>query len=82
MTPRFSVGILRRFGISFRSYPQASQNKNDYCFVKPEDGIENYPETSYHSCDITPRRNPKALEHQLRRGESRKVVCCFHYPLQ
>jgi hypothetical protein len=28
--------------------------------------MENYSETSYHSYDITPRHNPKALEHQIR----------------
>ena len=38
-------------------------------FIKPEDGIEGYPETPYLSYNIRLRHNPKELQHQFHQGE-------------
>jgi len=36
-----------------------------FCFIKPEDGTERYPETSYLSHNIRPRPNPKCYNNSL-----------------
>ena len=45
-------------------------------------GSKRYPETSYLSYNVMPRRNPKVLQHQFHRGASLRshpLLCFLHF---
>jgi hypothetical protein len=54
------------------SYYMNTQHTNSgiiLVFIKPEDRIKGYAETSYLSYNITLHHNPKELQNQFHQGE-------------